>query len=84
MAAISTVDIRSYIAQRQADTTIVRKAYDITRKDGSIVRVPEQRRSVARISNAEINRELTTLKRMFKPGDAGGQAPPQAAHSVAA
>jgi integrase len=65
MAAISTVDIRSYIAARQADTTIVRKAYEITRKDGSIVHVPEQRRTVSGISNAEINRELTTLKRMF-------------------
>lgn len=36
-----------------------------TARDGSIRKVPAQRRSVPGVSNAEINRELTTLKRMF-------------------
>jgi hypothetical protein len=34
-------------------------------QNGTIVRVPEQRRAINGASNAEINRELTTLKRMF-------------------
>lgn len=33
------------------------------------------------VSNAEINRERTTLKRMFSPLDAGREAAPQTAHS---
>lgn len=32
---------------------------------GRFRRIPEQRRSIASVSNAEINRELTILKRMF-------------------
>jgi integrase len=66
MASITTPDIRSYIAQRQAATEVVRKAYTISRKDGSTITVPEQRRSTTGTSNAEINRELTILKRMFR------------------
>jgi len=65
LAPITTPDVRAYIAQRQAETSITRAAYDITLKDGSVRRIPEQRRAVDRISNAEINRELTTLKRIF-------------------
>jgi integrase len=65
MAAITTADIRSYVAQRQAETEMVRKAYDVRRKDGTATRVVEQRRTIAGVSNAEINRELTILKRVF-------------------
>jgi integrase len=49
MLAITPDKVRAYIAKRQADTVLVR-------------RKPEVRRPV---SNAEINRELTTLKRAF-------------------
>lgn len=65
LATITPVDVRAYIAKRQADTEIVRSAHDVKRKDGTVRHVPEQRRTIARVSNAEINRELTILKRIF-------------------
>jgi integrase len=65
MTSITTVDIRAYIAARQEETTVFRKAYTFTAPDGSPRNVPEQRRTVAGVSNSEINRELTALKRMF-------------------
>jgi integrase len=65
MAAITTADVRRYIAQRLAATTIVRRAHDVKRPDGTVRHIPEQQRTIASVSNAEINRELTLLKRMF-------------------
>jgi hypothetical protein len=65
MASITTTDVRTYIAQRQSATEIVNKEYTIKRKDGTPIIVPERRRSAAGASSAEINRELTILKRMF-------------------
>jgi hypothetical protein len=43
----------------------VRAAHDVTLKDGTVRHVPEQRRPIAGVSNAEINRELQALKRIF-------------------
>jgi integrase len=65
LAVITTADVRAYIASRQAATTVTSKAYEITQKDGTVRRVPERTRAIDGASNAEINRELTTLKRMF-------------------
>jgi len=65
MASITTADVRAYIAARQKETTITRRAYTITLPNGTERRVPEHRRTVAAVSNGEINRELTALKRMF-------------------
>jgi integrase len=65
MASITTADIREYINARQKETTVVRKAFTFTARDGTPRHVPEQRRTIAGVSNAEINRELTALKRMF-------------------
>jgi hypothetical protein len=65
MSAITTSDVRAYIAQRQSATTVTRIAYAMTRKDGTIIPVPERTRNVEGISNAEINRELTILTRTF-------------------
>jgi integrase len=65
LSDISADHVLAYIAKRQADTEIVRRAYTQTRKDGTVRQVPEQRRTIARISNAEINRELQVLKRCF-------------------
>jgi integrase len=65
LANVTTADVRSYVAERQASTEIVRSAHDVKRKDGTVRRVPEQRRPVDGVSNAEINRELTILKRIF-------------------
>jgi integrase len=72
MAAITTSDVRTYVAERQAATEVVKKPYRIKRKDGTEITVPEQRRPIAGASNAEINRELTILKRMFTPAMQAG------------
>lgn len=61
MSAITTSDVRQFVAQRPICTVLVRKART-TRRHGEWVSVPEERRPV---SNAEINRELTLLKRAF-------------------
>jgi integrase len=65
MASITTADIREYIDSRQKETTVTRKAFTFTAPDGGPRHVPEQRRAIDGVSNAEINRELTALKRMF-------------------
>ena len=65
MASITTADIRQYIDTRQKATTVARRAYTFTGRDGTIRHVPEERRRIASVSNGEINRELTALKRMF-------------------
>lgn len=65
MADITTAHVRAYVAHRQAARTVTRSAYTIKRKDGTELTVPVSTREVAGVSNAEINRELTTLKRMF-------------------
>lgn len=65
MTSINTSDVRRYVAQRQAATEMVKQAYDMKRPDGTLRRIPEQRRPISGASNAEINRELTLLNRMF-------------------
>ena len=65
MASITTSDIREYIASRQKENTVARKAYTFTARDGTVHHVAEQRRTIAGVSNGEINRELTALKRSF-------------------
>lgn len=65
MANITTADIRSYVAARQEQKEVVRRAYEIKKKDGSVVKVTEQRRPMEGVSNAEVNRELQHLKRMY-------------------
>ena len=63
MANITTSDVRTYIARRQTtDTVLIKKAYTVLLPDGSQEKHAEQRRPA---SNAEINRELALLKRMF-------------------
>lgn len=65
MANITTSDVRAYIAKRQAETTVTQGAYNIVLKDGTIQTVPERTRAITKVSNGEVNRELTLLKRMF-------------------
>jgi integrase len=65
MAAITTADVREFVARRQSETTVITRARDVTLKDGTVRRIPERTRTVEGVSNAEINRELTILKRMF-------------------
>jgi integrase len=63
MAEISTPHIRQYSLHRQTEPSVlVRKAWTETLPDGSRVEHEERRRPA---SNAEINRELALLKRMF-------------------
>ena len=62
MVAITTTEIRAYIVKRQKDTVLVRKARRWQSPDRRWHHEDESRRPV---SNAEINRELTTVKRMF-------------------
>jgi integrase len=66
MSSITTADVRTFTLARQSATEVVKKAYSIKRKDGTSITVPEQRRPSAGASNAEINRELASLKRMFR------------------
>jgi len=61
LASITTADVRQYIAARQAEPFVARPARLVCtaigwREEPAILRTP---------SNAEINRELTHLKRMF-------------------
>lgn len=65
MAAITTSVIREYIAHRQAATTVVHAEHDRKMPDGSVRRIKARTRPIAGVSNAEINRELQVLKRMF-------------------
>jgi integrase len=50
LSSISTSDVRAYIATRQADVIVVRTKPELVTKG---------------VSNAEINRELSALKRLF-------------------
>jgi integrase len=66
MSAITTSDVRAYIAERRAETTSIRRSHTVKNVDGSVRHVPEERRAINGASNGEINRELTALKRMFR------------------
>lgn len=61
LANITPSDIRAFTAKRQAEVIIVRKARVVKHDDGQREEIPAVTKPV---SNAEINRELTTLKRM--------------------
>jgi integrase len=62
MVDITAADIREYIAKRQADRVTVKKARTIKHADGTTEEIPAVTKPT---SNAEINRELQALKRMF-------------------
>jgi integrase len=62
MTTIDSGLVKAYVAKRQADVIQTRKAHWETDADGNQVFIEAQHKPV---SNAEINRELTTLRRMF-------------------
>lgn len=63
LSAITTPDIRAFIAKRQSDAIVVRKAVMRRQPDGSVIEISP---AVTKpVSNGEINRELTVLERMF-------------------
>src|SRR3954462_1333759 len=65
MTSITTSDIREYVDSPAEGDDGCSKAFTFTARDGTPRHVPEQRRTVTGVSNGEINRELTALKRMF-------------------
>ena len=65
MNTITTADIRKFIAKRQTDTIVLQKARTITRTRGKRKGIEEIPLITKAVSNAEINRELATLKRIF-------------------
>jgi integrase len=73
LANLTTADVREYIAKRQADTTVTFRAHINRGRHGVAREVPERSRAIAGASNAEINRELTTLKRVFALAIQGGK-----------
>jgi integrase len=63
MSEITPTQVRAYTVHRQtALSVLVRKAQTVTLADGTKQTTPEERRPA---SDAEINRELALLKRMF-------------------
>ena len=62
LARITTSDVRAFVAKRQADRIVVRKAQIVEHEDGRREEIPAVTKPV---SNGEINRELTALKRIF-------------------
>ena len=75
MASITTADIREYIDSRQKETTVLRKAFTFTARDGTPRQVPEQRRTITGVSNAEINREDRLPARFPPLGPADQELP---------
>jgi integrase len=71
LSHVTTAVVRDYIAKRQADTIVVRSARTITHEDGGSETFPEVTKNV---SNAEINRELSALKRLFTLAVQSGKA----------
>jgi integrase len=65
MVTSTTADVREFIAKRQSETSVTFAAYETKRKDGTSRKVAERSRTIEGVSNAEINRELTVLKRIF-------------------
>jgi integrase len=65
MTAIGPADVRDYIVTRQASRTMTTDAYTYKLPSGRVVSVPARTRKIAQVSNAEINRELSLLRRMF-------------------
>ena len=62
MAGITSADITAFIAKRQGDVIVTRKAHSVTGANGTTTEVEAVTKPV---SNAEINRELQLLKRCF-------------------
>lgn len=63
MSEITPTEVRAYIVHRQTDPSVlVRKGRTVEDSDGTTREIPDERRPA---SNAEINRELALLKRMF-------------------
>ena len=62
LISITSAEVTAYVVARKGSTIIERKERRFVAEDGAVTIVPEARRPV---SNGEINRELTTLRRMY-------------------
>ena len=65
MASITTADIREYIASRQKETRLPGRRSASPRGTARLAMSRSSAATIAGVSNGEINRELTALKRMF-------------------
>lgn len=64
LASISATDIRNYTMHRLEATEIGRGEYTLKTRRGSVT-VKASKRTVAKIANGTVNRELQILKRIF-------------------
>jgi integrase len=71
LSTITTSDVRAFVAKRQEDVIVVKKALIKKLPDGSELEVSAA--VTKSVSNGEINRELTALKRMFTLAVQAGQ-----------
>ena len=53
------------IIERQTSRVSATAAYSYTRRDGRVITIPARERAIDKVSNGEINRELTILRRIF-------------------
>lgn len=65
LVTITARILTHYISTRKAETKVVRPAYVIERKDGIVIPVPETTRETNGPTNAQLNRELTLLRRGY-------------------
>jgi len=65
LSAIGPADVRQYVVERQACQTMTTAAYSYTLPTGRVVSIPERTRTIGGVSNGEINRELSLLRRIF-------------------
>ncbi|NOT26099.1 MAG: site-specific integrase [Acidobacteria bacterium] len=63
LSTITTTDVRAFVAKRQDDAIVIKKAVTTKGPGGTVIEVSPV--LTKQVSNGEINRELTVLKRMF-------------------
>jgi integrase len=64
LTEIGTAHIQAYIVERRAARVSTTNAYSYTR-NGRVISIPARERAITKVSNGEINRELTILRRIF-------------------
>ena len=65
LTEIGKAQIQAYIVERQASRVSTTAAYSYTRRDKRVITIPARERAIDKVSNGEINRELTILRRIF-------------------
>lgn len=65
LTEIGKAHIQAYIVDRQATRVSTTAAYSYKRRNGTVIHIPARSRVITKVSNGEINRELTILRRIF-------------------